>query len=260
MLLVLSPAKSLNLEKPIDCAFASQPLFHTANKPIIQVLKKMKQKQIQEVFALSENLAQLNYHRFQSLGSKENIAQSRQAMFTFDGEVYLGFDTYSLDKKKFQYAQDNIRILSGLYGVLKPFDLIEPYRLEMGTKISIGSAKNLYAFWMEKVTEAINSDLISSSHLLNLASQEYFKVIDTKKLAKPIIHFEFLESDKGEFKNISFFSKKARGLVARYIVDNKIKKYTDIQSFDSERYTYHPTLSNPNKFVFTRKFLPIGKK
>lgn len=260
MLLVLSPAKSLELSKPIDCSIASLPLFDTDKKPVVDMLKKMKSKKIAETFSLSEKLAELNFERYQSLGTKESLSVTRQAIFTFDGEVYTGFDAYSLAKKQYELTEKTVRILSGLYGVLNPFDLIEPYRLEMGTKISIGKHKNLYSFWTEKVTKSINADIKSSTHLLNLASQEYFKVINVKEVAKPILQFDFLEEDKKEWKNISFFSKKARGLMARYIIDHKVKKMEDIKDFDYERYSFHTKLSTENKLVFTRKYQPIGKK
>jgi cytoplasmic iron level regulating protein YaaA (DUF328/UPF0246 family) len=188
------------------------------------------------------------------------LAETRQAIFTFDGEVYTGFDAYSLDKKQYEFTEKTIRILSGLYGVLNPFDLIEPYRLEMGTKINIGKQKNLYSYWSEKVTKSINMDLNDSSHLLNLASQEYFKVINLKEIIKPILQFDFLEEDRKELKNISFFSKKARGLMARYIIDHNVKKMEDIKDFDYERYSFHAKSSSENKMVFTRKYQPIGKK
>lgn len=260
MLLVLSPAKSLELSKTTDCNLATQPFFDAEKKPVVDMLMKMKLKAIADTFSLSEKLAMLNYERYQALGSKENIKNSRQAIFTFDGEVYLGFDAYSLDKKKFAYAQENVRILSGLYGVLRPFDLMEPYRLEMGSKVSIGKSKNLYAFWSEKVTHSINEDLKPSTHLLNLASQEYFKVINQKSLIRPVLNFDFLELDKGLYKNISFFSKKARGLMARYVVDNKVNKIASLKEFDIERYQFNMDLSTEYKLVFTRKFQPIGKK
>lgn len=260
MLLILSPAKSLELTKPVDCSLASQPQFDMDKKPVVDMLKKMKPKKIAETFSLSEKLAALNFERYQALGSKENVKSTRQAIFTFDGEVYLGFDAYSLDKKKFAFIQENVRILSGLYGVLKPFDLMEPYRLEMGSKVTIGKCKNLYAFWSERVTKSINDDLKNSSHLLNLASQEYFKAINQKTLVKPVMNFDFLELDKGELKNISFFSKKARGLMARFVADNKINKISDLKDFDYERYSLNSKLSSEEKLVFTRKFQPIGKK
>lgn len=262
MLLVLSPAKSLNTTDNIDCVLATIPVFDKEKKPVVDVLKKLKTKQIEEKFSLSTKLAELNFERYQSLGSKENIKQSRQAIFTFDGDVYVGFDAYSLDKKQFDFAQKTVRILSGLYGVLKPFDLIEPYRLEMGSAIAIGKAKNLYAFWSDKVTKAIAEDLKAnkSKSLINLASNEYFKVINPKKLDVPILDFEFLEDDRKTLKNVSFYSKKARGLMARYIIDNKLTKEKDLKDFDYERYSYNPKLSQENKLVFTRKYQPIGKK
>lgn len=260
MLLVLSPAKSLELAKSIECSIASQPKFDADKKPVVDMLKKMKPKKIAETFSLSEKLTAANFERYQALGSKENVKSTRQAIFTFDGEVYSGFDAYNLDKKKFAYIQENVRILSGLYGVLKPFDLMEPYRLEMGSKVTIGKYKNLYAFWSEKVTESLNEDLKSSTHLLNLASQEYFKVINQKTLAKPVMNFEFLELDKGELKNISFFSKKARGLMARFVVDNKIAKISGLNDFDYERYSLNSKLSSDERLVFIRKFQPIGKR
>ena len=260
MLLVISPAKSLELSKPIHCSIASQPLFDADKKPVVDMLKKMKPKKITETFSLSEKLAQLNFDRYQALGSKENIKNSRQAVFTFDGEVYMGFDASSLGKNLFNFTQENVRILSGLYGVLKPFDLMEPYRLEMGSKVTVGKFKNLYAFWSEKVTQSINEDLKNSTHLLNLASQEYFKVINQKVLVKPVMNFDFLELDKGELKNISFFSKKARGLMARFVVNNKVNKISGLKDFDYERYSLNAKMSSEEKLVFTRKFQPIGKK
>jgi cytoplasmic iron level regulating protein YaaA (DUF328/UPF0246 family) len=260
MLLVLSPAKSLELKKPISCTLASQPILDTDKKPIVSQLKKWKAKEIAETLSLSDKLAELNYQRYQALGTKESLAETRQAIFTFDGEVYTGFDAYSLNKKQYEFTEKTVRILSGLYGVLNPFDLIEPYRLEMGTKISIGKHTSLYSFWTEKVTNSINADLKDSSHLLNLASQEYFKVINVKEITKPILQFDFLEEDKKEWKNISFFSKKARGLMARYIIDHKVKKVEHIKDFDYERYSFHSKLSTDSKLVFTRKYQPIGKK
>jgi len=259
MILLLSPAKSLELNTPISCTLASQPQFDRDKKPIVDQLKKLKVEQIASTFALSEKLAELNYLRYQALGSKESLIHSRQAIFTFDGEVYVGLDAYSLDKKMYEFTNETVRILSGLYGVLNPFDLIEPYRLEMGSKLSIGKHKNLYSFWSDKVTKSINADLKNSTHLLNLASQEYMKVVHPQEIVKPIIQFDFLEEDKKEWKNISFFSKKARGLMARYLLDHKVKKINDIKDFDYERYSYLPKLSSETKMVFSRKYQPIWR-
>lgn len=262
MLLLLSPAKSLNLTDPIDCSIATQPIFDKEKKPIVDTLKKLSSKQIESKFSLSTKLAELNFERYQNLGSKTNIASTRQAIFSFDGDVYVGFDAYSLNKKQHEFTQKTVRILSGLYGILKPFDLIEPYRLEMGSQVSILKSKNLYEFWSDRVTNILNEELTTSKSnlLLNLASNEYSKVVQPKKIDGKMIEFEFLEEDKKELKNISFYSKKARGLMARYIIDQKIKKMAELMGFDYERYTYHSGLSTEKKLVFTRKYQPIGKK
>lgn len=262
MLLVLSPAKSLNLDSEINCSIASVPIFQNETEPIAKTLKKLSVKQIESKFSLSKKLAELNYERFQNLGEKESIKSARQAIFTFDGDVYSGFDAYSLENKRFDKVQKTVRILSGLYGILKPMDLIEPYRLEMGSEIAIGRKKNLYQYWSKLVTESIDSELKASKSpfLINLASNEYFKVIDRKKINSEVVDIDFLEDDKKILKNISFFSKKARGLMARYIVDNKIEKQEDLLAFDVARYSYAPKLSSDSKLVFTRKYEPLKSK
>lgn len=257
MLFILSPAKSLELHQPIDGSIATIPTFEFEKKPIVDKLKKWKPTQIAKTMSISPKLAELNYERFQNLGTIENLKNARQAAFTFDGDVYQGLDAYTIAKKDWQYAQDHLRILSGLYGILRPLDLIEPYRLEMGTDIAIGKSKNLYAFWSDRVTTHLNES--HSDVLLNLASNEYSKVIDRKKLKSQWIDFEFLEKDKSELKSISFYSKKARGLMARYLIDHKISRTEDLADFDSERYQYAPKLSSESKWVYTRKYQPIGK-
>jgi uncharacterized protein len=255
LLVLLSPAKSLELNREIDCSIATMPIFQDKIEPISKVLKKLSVKQIEKKFDLSNKLAVLNHERFQNLGTNENIKTSRQAIFTFDGEVYTGFEAYSLDKKKFEFAQSSIRILSGLYGVLSPMDLIEPYRLEMGSDISIGRKKNLYQYWSDDVTAslAMGHQTMGHAPLLNLASNEYSKVVNRKKLAQQIIDVDFLEDEKGVFKNISFFSKKARGMMARYIVDHSIYNFEDTKSFDTADYSFNKKMSSESKYVFSRK-------
>ncbi|MFY7860956.1 MAG: peroxide stress protein YaaA [Chitinophagales bacterium] len=262
MIALISPAKSLNLDSPILVAGSSEPVFHLEKQPIVDKLSKLQTKDIMKTFGLSQKLAELNFERFQDLGSEENLNGRRPCVFTFDGEVYHGLDAYTMNQKELEFAQSHLRILSGLYGSLRPMDLIEPYRLEMGIKIGIGRKKNLYEFWREKVSMSIHNDLQSSGQrsILNLASNEYFKVIDPKIAKASVIEFDFLEEEAGELKNISFYSKKARGLMARYLITNEISKLSDIQGFHSERYLIHSNLSTPSKFVFTRKFEPIGKK
>ncbi len=262
MLLLLSPAKSLNLYSDINCSISSIPFFQNEIDPITKVLKKLTVKQIEKKFELSNKLAVLNHERFQNIGTNENIKNSRQAIFTFDGEVYSGFDAYSLDSKKFDFTQKTVRILSGLYGLLKPFDLIEPYRLEMGIDIAIGRKKNLYQYWSDSITNSLNNELseLNMDNLINLASIEYFKVIDRKKLNAQIIDIEFLEDDNSKLKNVSFYSKKARGLMARFIIDHKITKREDLKMFDSERYSFNSKLSMETKLVYTRNYKPLKAK
>jgi cytoplasmic iron level regulating protein YaaA (DUF328/UPF0246 family) len=252
MLLVISPAKSLELEKPFPANLASMPVFEKEPHTLIKTLKKLKQKDIESIFGLSEKLAELNYIRFQEFEKDDTI--QRPAIFTFDGDVYTGLDAFSLDKNQLQLAQNQVRILSGLYGLLKPLDLIKPYRLEMGTKLAFGKAPNLYHFWKEKITKEINQTLSENPHevLVNLASIEYFSAIDPKKIKKPIIQCEFLEKKDTDYKNISFFSKKARGLMTRFVIDMKIEKPEHLKAFDSENYAYNASLSSESKYVFTR--------
>lgn len=252
MLLVISPAKSLELEKSFDTDLTSQPVFEKEPNTLIKTLKKLKKKDIESIFGLSEKLAELNFNRFQEF-EKDDMIQ-RPAIFTFDGDVYTGLDAFSLDKNQLQFAQNNVRILSGLYGLLKPLDTIKPYRLEMGTKLAFGKSSNLYAFWKEKVSKEVNKTLEAHNHLalINLASIEYFSAIDTKKIKKPIIQCEFLEKKDNDFKNISFFSKKARGLMTRFVIDMKLENPEHLQAFDYENYKFNSQLSSESKYVFTR--------
>jgi uncharacterized protein len=262
LLVLLSPAKSLNLSSSIDCTISTIPIFQEKIEPISKVLKKLSVKQIEKKFDLSNKLAVLNHERFQNLGNVENIKTARQAIFTFDGEVYTGLDAYTIDKKKFEFTQNTVRMLSGLYGVIRPFDLIEPYRLEMGSDIAIGRKKNLYQYWSDDVTALLTMGHETVGHgtmrhaslpILNLASNEYSKVVDRKKLSQPILDVDFLDEEKGVFKNISFFSKKARGLMARYIIDHTIQDFENIKSFDIADYSFNKILSTEAKYVFTRK-------
>jgi cytoplasmic iron level regulating protein YaaA (DUF328/UPF0246 family) len=252
MLLVISPAKSLELEKPFPADLLSIPVFEKEPHTLISTLKKLKQNDIQRIFGLSEKLADLNYNRFQEFENDNTI--QRPAIFTFDGDVYTGLDAFTLKKTQLNYAQNQVRILSGLYGILKPLDLIKPYRLEMGTKIAFGEIPNLYHFWKEKITMEVNKTLDEHNHqaLINLASIEYFSAIDPKKIKKPIIQCEFLEKKDADYKNISFFSKKARGLMTRFVLDMKIEKTEHLKAFDYENYMFNTSLSSSSKYIFTR--------
>lgn len=202
--------------------------------------------------SISDDLAQLNYQRNQEWQLPFTKDNARPAVYAFNGDVYRGLDVYTLDTKNIDKLQDTVRILSGLYGVLKPLDLIQPYRLEMGTKLSIGKNKNLYEFWKKKVTKALNEELEDNELFLNLASNEYFKAIDSKTLKVPVIEIDFKELKNGDYKTIGIYAKLARGLMARYIIDTNAKTLEDIKGFNLENYRFHEQLSKENRLVFTR--------
>jgi cytoplasmic iron level regulating protein YaaA (DUF328/UPF0246 family) len=205
-----------------------------------------------ELMAISEKLADLNWQRNQDWQLPFTPENARPAIYTFDGEVYTGLDVYSLPVEKVAVLQDKLRILSGLYGILKPLDLMQAYRLEMGTSIVIGSNKNLYEFWKKSVTDYLNSELNKDELFVNLASNEYFSAVDAKKLKGAIITPEFKDYKDGKLKMISFFAKKARGLMVRYIIDTNAETVYDLKGFNYEGYAFDANLSEGNKLVFTR--------
>ncbi len=252
MKIVISPAKSLDFETPLPTSLYSEAAFLKQSETIQKVLKKKKPKQLSELMDISEKLAELNWQRNQDWQTPFTPANARPAVFAFNGDVYIGLDAYTLSSEKIEAIQNKLRILSGLYGILKPLDLIQPYRLEMGTKLPVGKNKNLYEFWKTTVTKALNADLEKEELFLNLASNEYFDVIDTKKLKVPVITPEFKDYKDGKLKMISFFAKKARGMMVRYIIDTNAETLDDIKGFNYEGYAYDANLSKGNKLVFTR--------
>lgn len=252
MKLVLSPAKSLDFESKLPTTKTSEGQFLSDSERINKLLKKKSAKSLSKLMSISDDLAQLNYQRNQEWQLPFTKDNARPAVYAFNGDVYRGLDVYTLDTKNIDKLQDTVRILSGLYGVLKPLDLIQPYRLEMGTKLSIGKNKNLYEFWKKKVTKALNEELEDNELFLNLASNEYFKVIDSKTLKVPVIDIDFKELKNGEYKTIGIFAKLARGLMARYIIDTNAKTLEDIKGFNLENYRFHEQLSKENRLVFTR--------
>ena len=252
MKIVVSPAKSLNFESPLPIQNYTESLFLKDAETIQKTLKKKKPKQLMELMDISEKLADLNWERNQNWSLPFSPENARPAVFAFDGDVYTGLDAYTIPTDKFPILEDKLRILSGLYGVLKPLDLMQPYRLEMGTSLSIGTKKNLYEFWKKKVTASLNSELQKDELFINLASNEYFSAVDTKTLKVPVITPEFKDYKDGKLKMISFFAKKARGLMVRYIIDTNAETIEDLKQFNYDGYAFDANLSKGNTLVFTR--------
>jgi hypothetical protein len=201
---------------------------------------------------ISDKLGELNWQRNQDWELPFSSENAKQAVFAFKGDVYIGLDAYSLSEAKIQQLQQKLRILSGQYGLLKPLDLMQPYRLEMGTKLKIGKNNNLYQYWDSKITDALNSELSENEVFVNLASNEYFKVIKPKLLKVPVITPVFKDYKNGKLKMISFFAKKARGLMVRFIIDNSIENLEDLKGFNYEGYAFDGNLSSAKELVFTR--------
>ena len=252
MKLVLSPAKSLDFESKLPTTKTSEGCFLAEAERLNKLLKKKSAKSLSKLMKISDNLAQLNYERNQEWSLPFTKDNARQALYAFSGDVYRGIDAYNIDTKKLQKAQDTIRIISGLYGILKPLDLIQPYRLEMGTKMPVGKNKNLYEFWKKKVTQALNEELEDDELFLNLASNEYFKAIDTKALKVPVVTANFKDFKNGEYKTIMTFAKLARGYMTRYIIDTDANTIDDVKGFNYEGYGFSEDLSSKNELVFIR--------
>ena len=256
MIHLLSPAKSLDFNKEIPLDKYSVPDYLDDSEKLIKKLSKFSHKKLKDLMSISDDLARLNAERYTEWqGKKEQGPTSRQALFAFTGDVYQGLDANTLSKSSIEYAQDHLLILSGLYGALKPLDIIEPYRLEMGTKLKVGRPNNLYEFWGVKPTEIINKQLKNHQEktIINLASNEYFKVVNSKKLDGEVISPQFKDAKNGQYKIISFFAKKARGLMSRYIIENKIAHLDELQGFDLEGYRFNAEMSTRTKPVFTRE-------
>lgn len=253
MKIVISPAKSLDFETELPVKQFTEYNFVKQSVSIDKVLKKQKPKQLMELMGISDKLADLNWKRNQERNVAELSAENaRQAIYAFSGDVYIGLDAYTLSNEKIEILQNKLRILSGLYGLLKPLDLMQPYRLEMGTKLPIGKNKNLYEFWKNTITNALNEELSNEELFVNLASNEYFDAVDVKKLKVPVITPEFKDYKDGKLKIISFFAKKARGMMVRYIIDTNAETIDDLKGFNYEGYGFDANLSTETKLVFTR--------
>ena len=254
MLIVISPSKTIDFDKPIRDLQHTHPGFVKEASELIKPLRKLSVDQLIDLMDISHKLAQLNQERFYLWRPEFSPATSRQAMFAFRGDVYTGLDADTLLPSEIEIAQNRLRILSGLYGVLRPLDLIRPYRLEMGIALTDGKFRNLYEFWQKKITAKIKEDLEASGSnmLINLASVEYFKAIDTKKLKAEIVTPEFREGKNGAYIMVSFYAKKARGMMTRFIIQNNIDSEEQLQAFDSDGYCFNNRLSQLRRPVFTR--------
>ncbi|MFT6909301.1 MAG: cytoplasmic iron level regulating protein YaaA (DUF328/UPF0246 family), partial [Oleiphilaceae bacterium] len=248
---VISPAKTLDFETAPSTEKFSQPRFLPQSQKLINELKDLSTADIASLMKLSDKLAALNMARFQKWQKPFNLQNAKQALLAFKGDVYTGLNADTLDVAGLDFAQQHLRILSGLYGVLKPLDLMQAYRLEMGTKFANVKGKDLYQFWGSQLRESIESELKDGA-LINLASNEYFKSVEAKKLKARIITPVFKDWKNGQYKIISFYAKKARGLMSRYIIDHSINEPENIKGFDSEGYRFSPEMSPADEWVFLR--------
>ncbi|NLZ12522.1 MAG: peroxide stress protein YaaA [Alcaligenaceae bacterium] len=254
MLVVLSPAKKLDYDSPVRTTKHSQPQFVLQAQGLIDVLRQKSATEISGLMSLSDTLARLNVERYQAWEPKFTQTNSRQAVLAFNGDVYEGLDAATLSDDQLDWAQQHVAILSGLYGVLRPLDLMQPYRLEMGTRLATGKGKNLYDYWGTEIAEYLNQSLAQqgSDVIVNLASEEYFRSVDQKVLKARVVQCVFQDEKNGTWKIISFYAKRARGLMARYIVDHRIDEPEQLKGFNVDGYAFYPEASTDLKLVFRR--------
>ena len=252
MKIVVSPAKSLDFETEVAIKEFTQGIFLSEAEKLSTVLKKKSVKVLSKLMSISANLGQLNFERNQNWNLPFSLENAKQAVFAFKGDVYIGLDVATLSANKMPQLQNKLRILSGQYGLLKPLDLMQAYRLEMGTKLKIGRKDNLYQFWGDSVTNALNDEMTGDEVFINLASNEYFKVVKPKLLKVPVITPVFKDYKNGQLKMISFFAKKARGMMVRYIVDNDVETVEGLKGFNTDGYAFDSNLSTETELVFTR--------
>ncbi|UPQ88494.1 peroxide stress protein YaaA [Vibrio sinaloensis] len=255
MLVVVSPAKTLDYESPLATEKHTQPELIEYSKQLIDVCRKLTPADVASLMKVSDKIADLNVGRFQEWSEEFTTENARQAILAFKGDVYTGLDAQSLSDADFDYAQDHLRMLSGLYGLLKPLDLMQPYRLEMGTKLANDKGSNLYQFWGNVITDKLNEAIAAQGDnvLINLASNEYFKAVKPKALDAQVITPVFKDCKNGQYKVISFYAKKARGMMARYIIENRIESVADLTKFDIAGYYFVEQESTPTELVFKRE-------
>ncbi|WGH75908.1 peroxide stress protein YaaA [Tenacibaculum tangerinum] len=252
MKIIISPAKSLDFESKAPTDAYTQPRFLEQSEKLNKKLKTISRKKLGELMKISDDLASLNYDRNQDWQLPFSPENAKQAIYAFTGEVFRGIDATSISEDKIPVLQQKLRILSGLYGLLKPLDLIQPYRLEMGTKLKVGTKDNLYKFWDTTLAQSLNEELTDDELLINLASTEYFKALPKKALKVPMITPVFKDFKNGQYKTIMTYAKKARGLMVRYIVDNNVDTLEELKGFNTEGYGYAEEMSSKNELVFTR--------
>ncbi len=263
MIIVLSPAKSLDYQTPAQTTSHTFPIFIDEAAELVSYLRKFSAADLGSLMEISEALANLNVERYANWSTKFTAQNAKQALLAFNGDVYEGLQAPTLSADDLAYAQDHLRILSGLYGVLRPLDWMQPYRLEMGTRLATKRGKDLYAFWGELITTALNKQLEENggaANVINLASVEYFKSVKPKQLKASVITPVFEDLQKGQYKVISFYAKRARGLMARYAILNRIGDPQQLQGFNEEGYAFAPEVSDASRWVFRRDTPPVGKK
>lgn len=255
MLLLLSPAKKLDYDSALPERAHTQPLFVDEARALIKVLKTKTVAEVGELMSISEALSELNVQRYAQWKPQFDTKHARQAVLAFNGDVYEGLDARSLSAKQLDWAQEHVAILSGLYGALRPLDLMRPYRLEMGTRLQTSAGANLYAFWGARIAQYLDKRLSSDKHpiIVNLASDEYFKAVNRKALRARVVQCVFQEFKGGDYKIVGFFAKRARGLMARYAIQHKVATPKGLTGFDLEGYAFAPDVSTEDKLVFRRK-------
>ena len=254
MLMVISPAKTLDYDTPPVIEQSTQPRFVEHSVELIDVLREKSPQDIAKLMSLSDKLASLNVARYCSWERESTLQNAKQALLAFKGDVYTGLNAEDFSADDFAFAQQHLRMLSGLYGLLRPLDLMQPYRLEMGTKLANARGKDLYAFWGERISQWLNEDLAAQGDevLLNLASQEYFGAVKPKALNARIIDTVFKDQKNGQYKIISFYAKKARGLMARYVIKERLQDPEGLKDFNLDGYRFDPASSSENQLVFLR--------
>jgi len=253
MVIILSPSKTIDTDK-VTSKLYTKPLFLNQSSNIIGKLKKYNTQELSQLMSISSKLSQLNYDRYQHWNEDHNLSNSKQAILSFKGEVFTGLNAATFSDEDLEYSQGHLIILSGLYGALRPLDLIQPYRLEISTKLSLDGTANLYNYWQSNIAKSINNELKNHNDntIINLASLEYFKTIDLSCLEADVITPVFKDFKDGKYKIISIYAKKARGLMSHYIIKNKIEKVGELKLFDQEGYYYNDILSNNQQLIFTR--------